>query len=556
MVSGKRLLLEVLRQEGVDFIFGNPGTTELPLMDALATEDHIHYVLGLQEATVLGMADGFAQASGRLAMASLHAAPGLGNAIGALHNAAKAGAPVLVTAGQQDLHYNFTEPNLWGDLPRIAQPFVKWSYEIQRFGDLPRAIHRAAKVALTPPTGPVFLSLPADLLSEDGEAALGKPTRVGRGLRADRGAIAAAAALLARAERPVIVAGDAVAQSGAAAELVALAEAIGAPVFLEGMPNRMAFPPHHGLFRGPLVRLAEAIRATLEPYDLLVSVGGDLFTLAMPGHGDPMPPGMAVVHLDSDPWELGKNYPADAALLGDPGQTLPELVAAVQAAMVARARSLAAARCSAEVERGHEQLRVLAAQAAELEFGRPVHPLALSHALADLLPPDAVVVDEGITSAQGLHRFLRSADPKSYFGGRGGGIGWGMPAAVGIKLALPERPMVALIGDGSAMYSIQALYSAAREKLDIVFVVANNASYRIIKQRIHAGNAHAAQTGRYIGVDLDSPPIDHVAIARGFGLAAERVDGIAAFRAACAAALGREGPALIEVAVEAHYKPL
>jgi benzoylformate decarboxylase len=211
--------LEVLRQEGVDYIFGNPGTAELPLMDALAVEPHIRYVLGLQEATVLGMADGYAQASGRLAVVSLHAAPGLGNAIGALHNAQKAGVPVLVTAGQQDLSYNLTEPNLWADLLRIAQPFVKWAYEPRRLADLPRVIHRAAKTALAPPTGPVFISLPADLLNAEGDVELGSRTRIGAAIRGDAEAIARAAALLVGAARPVIGAGDGVAQRSAQAEL-------------------------------------------------------------------------------------------------------------------------------------------------------------------------------------------------------------------------------------------------------------------------------------------------------------------------------------------------
>ena len=411
MISGKRLLLEVLHQEGVEYIFGNPGTTELPLMDALAAEDRIHYVLGLQESIVMGMADGFAQASGRLSMASLHAAPGLGNAIGALHNAAKAGAPVLVTAGQQDLGYNFTEPNLWGNLPRIAAPFVKWSYEIQRIADLPRALHRAAKVALTPPTGPVFISLPADLLNEQSDVDPGAPTRVGGALRADAASIARAAALLARAQKPVIIAGDAVAQTVAIAELVVLAEAIGAPVYLEGMPNRTTFPPTHGLFRGPLGRLAGDIRATMERHDLVVSIGGDLFTLALPGDTDPMPPGMPVVHLDTDPWEVGKNYPTAAAILGDPKATLPELVAALLREMSESERAQAGARCAQESARGHEQKEKLAAQATGLASREPVHPLALTQAIAATVTDDVVIVDEGITSGQGLRRFLTSNDP-------------------------------------------------------------------------------------------------------------------------------------------------
>src|ERR1700753_987368 len=238
MISGKRLLLDVLCQEGVDYIFGNPGTTELPLMDALAVESRIRYVLGLQEASVLGMADGFAQASGRLTVVSLHAAPGLGNAIGALHNAQKAGSPLLVTAGQQDLSYNLTEPNLWAELVPIAQPFVKWAYEPRRLADLAQVLHRAAKTALAPPTGPVFISLPADLLNDEGEVDVGAPSRVAPAIRGDAEAIRRTAVLVPGAERAVIVAGDAIAQSGAQAELVALAKALGAPVYLEGIASR------------------------------------------------------------------------------------------------------------------------------------------------------------------------------------------------------------------------------------------------------------------------------------------------------------------------------
>ena len=179
-ISGKRALLELLKQEGVEFIFGNPGTTELPLMDALAVEDELRYVLALQEAAVMAMADGYAQASGKLAVVSLHVTPGLGNAMGMLYDAQKAGSPILVTAGQHDQGFNVTEPILWADLPTIARPLVKWSSEVHRLADLPRLVHRAAKTALAPPTGPVFLSLPADVLKAEGEIDLGAPTRVAR----------------------------------------------------------------------------------------------------------------------------------------------------------------------------------------------------------------------------------------------------------------------------------------------------------------------------------------------------------------------------------------
>src|SRR5258705_9379964 len=208
-MTGRRLFLELLRQEGVRIIFGNPGTTELPLMDALAGEDEIRYVLALQEGVVMAMADGYARASGKVAVANVHVAPGLGNAMGMLFDAQKAGSPVLVTAGQHEQSFTATEPILWADLPTIARPLVKWSAEVHRLADLPRLVHRAAKTALAPPTGPVFLSLPGDILRAAADIDLSAPTRIAPRLRGDRDAVDAAAALLAQAKRPVIMAGGA-----------------------------------------------------------------------------------------------------------------------------------------------------------------------------------------------------------------------------------------------------------------------------------------------------------------------------------------------------------
>ena len=263
LMSGKQAFLALLRQEGVECLFGNPGTTELPLMDALAGDGGLRYILGLQEAAVVAMADGYAQASGRLAVVNVHVAPGLGNALGMLYDAQKAGTPLLVTAGQHDQSFNLTEPILWADLPPIARPFVKWSAEVRRLADLPRAVHRAVKTALAPPTGPVFLSLPADVLNAEGPVELGQPTRVAPRLRGDQAAIEAAAELLARAERPLVMAGDAVAQADAHAELVAVAELLGAPVYAEGIASTASYPASHPLFRGTFVRLAPAIRQLL-----------------------------------------------------------------------------------------------------------------------------------------------------------------------------------------------------------------------------------------------------------------------------------------------------
>ena len=244
-IVGRRLFLELLKQEGVKVMFGNPGTTELPLMDALAGEDEIHYVLALQESLVMAMADGYARASGSIAVANVHVAPGLGNAMGMLFDAHKAGSPVLVTAGQQAQGFGITEPNLYAELPSLARPFVKYAAEVAGVGDLPRLLHRAVKTALAPPSGPVFLSLPVDVMNAEADVAMGAPTRVAPFIGADPDEITRAARLLAAAERPVIIAGDAVAQSNAAAELIAFADALGAPVYLEGEPTTLPFPPAH-----------------------------------------------------------------------------------------------------------------------------------------------------------------------------------------------------------------------------------------------------------------------------------------------------------------------
>jgi benzoylformate decarboxylase len=554
-MSGKRAFLEVLKQEGVELLFGNPGTTELPLMDGLVEEPALTYVLALQEATVVAMADGYAQASGKLGVVSVHVAPGLGNALGMLYDAQKAGAPLLVTAGQHDQSFNVTEPILWADLPPIARPFVKWSAEVRRLEDLPRLVHRAAKTALAPPTGPVFLSLPADVLQAEGAVELGAPTRVAPRIRGDRAAVEAAAEILARAERPLVLAGDAVARGDAHAELVAVAEALGAPVYAEGVANTASFPASHPLFRGTFVRLAPAVRQVLSQADVLFSVGGDLLTLSLPSDVDPMPPGLEVIHLDTDPWELGKNYPASVAILGDPKATLPDLLAELTARLTPARRRQARERLEAESAAKTRHAEELRARARAEAQRAPMTPLALIAAVTDALPPEAVVVDESISSGAGLRALLRSDDPRSFYGLRGGGIGWGLPAAIGVKLALPGRPVVALVGDGSAMYTCQALWTAARYRVGVALVILNNSSYRILKQRIHAMKGLAAQADRYIAMDLDDPRVDFVRLAESLGVRAERIEKAADVGPALGRALAGPGPTLLDVELDRSFKP-
>jgi benzoylformate decarboxylase len=556
MMSGKKAFLELLKQEGVEFVFGNPGTTELPLMDAFATETEISYLLGLQEAAIMSMADGYAQASGKLAVCNFHTTPGLGNALGMLYDAQKAGAPILVTAGQHEQSFTATEPILWADLPVIARPLVKWSFEVHRLADLPRLVHRAAKTALAPPTGPVFLSLPGDILRADADIDLMAPTRIAPRTRGDRSAIEAAADILSRAERPVIMAGDAVAQSHADKELVELAELLGAPVYAEFVPNTASYPASHPLFRGQVTRLAPATRKVLEDYDVLFSVGADLFTLSLPSDVDPMPPGITLIHLDVDPWEIGKNYPPEVAILGDPKATLPELTATLRERMSAGAKGVARDRLKTASEAIAKERDALRAKARALASAVPVQALALLEAIGAMLPKDTVVIEEALSNAPGIRQLINSDDPQSYFGLRGGGIGWGLPATIGAKLALPERPVVGIIGDGSALYTTQALWTAARYNIGAIFVILNNTSYRILKQRLHAMQGISHQVDQYVGMELIDPAVDFLSLSRSFGVKAERAKTVHEATDLLAQAIKDGGPMLIDVTLDRSFKPM
>jgi benzoylformate decarboxylase len=555
-MSGKRALLDLLKQEGVQIMFGNPGTTELPLMDAFAVENDIRYVLGLQEAAVMAMADGYAQATGKLTVVNLHVAPGLGNAMGMLYDAQMAGSPILVTAGQQDTEYLVEEPVLSADLKTLAKPFVKFSAQVERVDDLPKLVHRAAKTALAPPTGPVFLALPGDILKQDGDIDLLEPTRVAPRVRGDADAVAAAADLLVKAQRPVIMAGDAVAQSRAHQELAALAEAIGAPVYMEFVPNTASFPSSHPLYRGSMTRSQQGVREVLDQHDLLFSVGGDMFTWSLPSTVKPMPQGMKLIHLDTDPWQIGKSYPAEVGILGDPKATLPDITAAVRERMTAAQKSAVATRLKAATDAIKADREALRAKARALAGKTPVMPLALLEAIGAMLPKDAVVIEEVLSSNPGTRSLINSEDPQSFFALRGGGIGWGLPAAIGVKLALPDRPVVALVGDGSAMYTVQALWTAAHDKIPVIWVIFNNTSYRILKQRLVNMRGLAEQADNFVGMNLTEPAIDFVGLARSLGIEAHRAKTVKDTTDLIAKGLKDGSALLIDVDMDRNYKPM
>jgi benzoylformate decarboxylase len=555
-MAGRQAFLEILRVAGVEYLIGNPGTTELPLMDILVDYPDLNYILTLQEGVAMAAADGYAMASGKLGVVNLHVAPGLGNAMGMLYDATKTAAPLLVTAGQQDGRYALTEPLLWGDLVRMVESMTKWAYQIERVEDLPRALRRAIKIATTPPTGPVFLGLPMDIMMAEAELDVVAPPQIGSRIRGDLEAMQQAATLLAQAQQPLIIAGDEVAKSDALAELVAVAEALGAPVCTETVPNTTCFPSDHPLYQGALPRTQRGVRSRLEQADVAFVVGGDMFTMSLYTELEPLPPELRVICLNIDPWEMGKNYPVDVAILGDPKATLTEFLPLLQAQLSAASKQIAQQRLEALRQAKAESLQRLKERVAEEAPKRPMSPLVMNHTLAASVPADIRVVDESITSGVGLSAFLPRRQARDYFGLKGGGIGWGLPATLGVALATPNQPVLGLIGDGSAMYSIQGLWTAAHYGLRCIFVICNNGQYLILKRRLHAYGGPAAKEQTYIGIDLVRPAIQFVPLAQALGVHAERAEHPDELQHVLQEALQRPGPTLIDVPLGADFPAL
>ncbi|MDH3715448.1 MAG: thiamine pyrophosphate-binding protein, partial [Gammaproteobacteria bacterium] len=504
------------------------------------------YVLGLQEAVVVAMADGFARASGKLAACNVHVAPGLGNAMGSLFNASWFGSPMLITAGQQEIGHGLTEPMLYGPMVPMASPLVKWATEVTRLADLPRIVRRAAKLALTPPTGPVFLSLPGDILNQRAAVELGQRTRVDAAARPSEETLATLADRLLAARAPVLIAGHELATRDALAEAVQLAELLGAPVYQQTVPYGAHFPSEHRAFMGALTRVQQQVRETLEPYDLLVCIGADVLRMSVWSETDPLPRDLPIVQIAERDWELGKNYPAEIAVRADVKQTLGALCPVVGQRRSADRAQAADQRLQELTDDNwsarRDKLRKQTFAAAETV---PIDPGFLMSRIAEALPRNAVVVDEGLTSAQALLSLLPFNDARSYYGLASGGIGFAIAGAIGIHLALPDRPMLALIGDGSAMYSIQALWTAAHLKLPITYVIANNRGYRILKQRLKAFHGNE----NFVGMDFRDPEIDFVGLATSLGMEARRVTAPADVGPALEAALASGRPTLLDVAV-------
>lgn len=551
-MRGRRVLMDSFVSHGVRHIFGNPGTTETPLLDSLPAYPQIDYVMALHEGIAVSAASFYAQASGRVCVANLHVAPGLGNGIGALYGALKANSPVVVTAGQQDTRMRLAGPILGHDLVAMAASVTKWSVQIERADEIAPILRRAFKIATDAPKGPVFVSLPINVMEQETSLEAMAPDRLWRATAPDPKGIAALASALLKSQRPVVVSGDDVARAGATDALVALVEQVGASVWFEGLRHHASFPTSHPNYRASLPGDAAQVRKAFEGADLVLLLGGPFFEDIWFAEGGHIPKGAAVIQIEESPERLAFNHRLDAGLVGDLAASLAALTDAVRAGHTPEFKAAAQRRNAALAEL---RARENEAYWARLEKAFNREPPSMPRVAAELrrgLPNNVVIVDESITASLDLARAFDYRGFGDYFGGRGGGIGQGLAGAIGVKVAMPDRPVVAVSGDGSAMYSIQALWTAAHHKLAIVFVVLANREYRILKHNVDVWrqNFQPGTQHPYQQMDLAGPVLDFVHLATGMGVEAVRVEKADGIAPALAAAVAANRPYLVQIAIE------
>ncbi len=521
----RQAVLDLLREEGVTTVFGNPGSTELTFLRDWPND--IQYVLGLQEATVVAMADGYAQGTGRPAFVNLHSAVGVGHALGNIFTAYRNQSPLVITAGQQARSLLPRSPFLFSErATEFPRPYVKWASEPARAADVPDAVAHAFAVANTPPYGPAFVSVPVDDWDKPCQPVARR--RVRATMRPDTDALGEMAAALAGAGRLALVMGPEVDREGGWASAVALAERLRTPVYASPNSNRGSFPEDHALFAGFLPAAPGPLAETLHGFDVIAVFGAPVFTFHVEGHCALLDPGgPAIWHVTTDP-EAAAGAGAGTSILGSVRFALQGLLEAVPAST----RAVPARQPAPPPPSG----KVLTAE-------------RVLHLLAGAMPPETIVAEEAPSHRTTIQRVLPICRPGSFFTMASGGLGWSLPAAVGLALSAPGRRVVAIIGDGSMMYSIQALFTAARLRLPLTVVVLNNSGYGAMR-------AFSRSMGLQGAPGIDIVGLDFPALAAGHGCDGVRVETEAAFTEALAYALASDGPWVIDVAVDPSFGEL
>jgi benzoylformate decarboxylase len=555
--TGNFAILEQFLADGIHYMFGNPGTSEEGFLDALSQYPDLKYILTLQESVAVMAADGYARATKKPALVQIHSTPGLGNAIGALYQAKRGHSPLIVIGGDAGIKYQAMDAQMAGDLVAIAEPVTKWSTMVMEPSSLLRVLRRAIEIAATPPMGPVYVCLPMDILDAPMVGEVRPTSFPSTRTIPDEDSLKSAAAMLTSAQKPMIFVGDGIAYSGAQNELTAVAELLGAEVWdVDSGELNMSYT--HPLYQGMTGHMfgSSSLPITAKG-DVNLICGTYMLPEVFPELGNIFAPNAKTIHIDLNAYEIAKNHPVDLGFVSDPKLTLAKLGNLLDVMMTSDQQELAHQR-TAQIGQAKQQHRDSQLESdLAVRDSIPLHFSRIAEELAAQLPTDAIIFDEALTCSPHLTRYLPPTQPEHYFLTRGGSLGVGIPGAIGAKLAHPDKTVIGITGDGGAMYTIQALWSAARHQVDAKFIICNNRSYRLLQLNIQAywQQQHLETHDFPLSFDLSKPEIRFDEMAQAMGVPAIRVAKPEEIAPAIQTALAHNGPFLIEVILEADVRP-
>ena len=547
-MTGALALMGMLKAEGVRYVFGNPGTAESAIIDGLERTPELEYVLATQEGVAMGMADAYARLTGTVGFVNLHIDSGLANGISLLTNLYEGGSPVVVTSANKDVR-KLAEGRF--DLAQMPAQFTKWSVEVTHAEQVPSVMRRAFTIARTPPTGPVYVGFSANALDDEGEMEIVPSAPTFEGQRPDPAAIEAAAKILAAATNPALVVGDRLSAGEGAEAAVRLAELTGARVYATNH-GHVNFPTGHPQYLGTVNPTMPAGRAVLADADAVVALGAS-FSGYFYFEGHALASDTKFIHIHPDAAEVGKSEPTDVGIIASPRAAATDLADDLETRLSGEAREAAAIRAATISEEHAAQREAFRQRARDRWDISPMSTERMMSEVAEVLPANALIVDDSITTRGSVFGALEFNRPDQLLAITGGALGWGMGAALGAKLARPDQPVVAIVGDGSAMMTIQALWTAAASQLPVVYLICNNESYRILKLNMNVYKTQirgeANPDSKYLAMDFPVP-FDIAAIANAFGVRARRIEDPAALGPALTEALAANEPVVLDVRID------
>ena len=550
MMTGKQALLEMLKAEGVEFIFGNPGTSEGPIIDMLGDYPEFRYILALQESVAVGMGESYARATKKASFVSLHVDSGLANGIALMLDAYNTGTPMVVTSANYDVR-KITEGKT--DLAGLVRPVTKWAVELTYPDQIPSAVRRAFNEANSHPKGPVYVGFTSNALEGSADMNIVPSRPVHDSPRPSLEGIKEAASLLMGASRAIMMVGDRVSDDGAVDQAVELAELLGLPVY-QSRGAEVSFPTTHGQFLGNLSLRVADHRAILQRVDLVLAVGMDAFEELFYWGDVILKPETKLIHIDPIPGRVGKSEPTDVGIVSHCGLALEALIAAIKPLLSPADTEEVSHRAQAIVEESKQSRDSFARSVAAKWDSRPMIPARMMSELAAALPDNAIVVDDAISNRAALRHYFKATKRGDIRGVRGQSIGGGIGATMGTQCANPDRPVFGIIGDGSAMMTVQGLWTAANDNIPCIFVICNNGMYRVLKVNFNIYQKDVLELLETSGSNLlysdFGTPFDLAAIANSMGVHGERIVDPEEIKPAVDRAVASGKPALLDIVID------